>query len=65
MPLHKKEAAHPCKVEWAGIRLSEECAFAFQVLNEETGIADCLQYLKSLDVRPSQILVVDGGSTDR
>lgn len=36
-----------------------------KVLNEEKSIADCIRYLQSLEVPPSQILVVDGGSIDR
>lgn len=36
-----------------------------QVLNEEKGLANCLQYFQSLDTPPHQIVVVDGGSEDR
>ena len=34
------------------------------VLNEAKGIGDTLQYIRSMDPRPLDIVVVDGGSSD-
>lgn len=36
-----------------------------QALNEEKCIADTLQIVQALDPSPHEVIVVDGGSTDR
>lgn len=38
---------------------------ALQALNEEKGIAQTLRAVLSLDPPPHEVIVVDGGSTDR
>ncbi len=43
---------------------STDCLYS-QVLNEEKAIEECLRYLKGLALPPYQIIVVDGGSSDR
>jgi glycosyltransferase involved in cell wall biosynthesis len=34
------------------------------VLNEEKSIGECIEWIKSLDPSPYEIIVVDGGSED-
>ena len=39
--------------------------FGLQALNEEKCIAETLQIVRSLEPSPHEVIVVDGGSTDR
>lgn len=42
-----------------------EVSIIVPTLNEESTIGDLLKYLDTLDPKPSRIIVVDGGSTDK
>lgn len=45
-------------------RCIQNCSIVIPVLNEEKSIGECIEWIKSLDPSPYEIIVVDGGSED-